>query len=145
MFSRASRRVIVTILVVCMIASMNIAFAADESQHEDMVEPLRFEGVLTTVVRLNIDSFGWSYNYGYISLVDGYTGECTLELQKRPLNSFYWEEENSWTDSTKPYEIEKDWHVMSGYDYRLCLTTKIYYDGEYVTTAKAWSDIVEYP
>ena len=141
-------RFVITGIAFCsavLIAGTASAIAMPEQQNIEssiVIEP-RYTGLRVFSATLTIDNAGKALCIGNARTNTAYTCEATLELQQKNNNS--WSNVHKWTSSGQTNDLEEEWYVKSGYDYRLKLSADIYSStGKFVTSYTTYSGIVEY-
>lgn len=133
------KRTATMLLVLCLLASLGLAYAVDTSDHA-----VARAGYTYARAELSISSTGEADCYGQLRLLTNYTASGTLTLQKKDGDS--WTELKTWSASgSGSVSCEKTWYVTSGNTYRVEYSMDIYNaSGTYVDTATAYSSIVNY-
>ena len=141
-------RVVITGIAFCsavLMAGTASAIAMPEQQNIEssiVIEP-RYTGLRVFSATLTIDNAGKALCIGNARTNTAYTCEATLELQQKNNNS--WSNVHKWTSSGQNNDLEEEWYVKSGYDYRLKLSADIYSStGKFVTNYTTYSGIVKY-
>lgn len=116
MNKRISKFLSMLLVLTCITATLSTATA---------IEP-RYTGLTSLTVSIDIASGGLSNPYGHALLRSGYTADMTLELQ-RSSNGYSWSSIAEWTTSgSNRIILDKNYYVVSGYDYRSKCTLKVY-------------------
>lgn len=116
MNKRISKFLSMFLVLTCITATYSSATA---------IEP-RYTGLTSLAVSIDIASGGLSTPYGCATIRSGYTADVTLELQ-RSSNGYSWSTVKEWTSSGSGRIIlDKEYFVVSGYDYRSKCTAKVY-------------------
>lgn len=112
---------------------------------EDMVIQPRYARIATVDVDFDINSSGKSTCYSKVTTADWSDNiDLTMELQR--LEGKDWTTIKTWnTSGTHIVSLDKTWYVVSGYDFRLKITSKITdSNGVWRETATDYSYTVTY-
>lgn len=117
------KRVFAIFLVVVLLVTLAVpAFAA--VPEDNQVYPM-YAYITKLHGEFSIDTnTGISSSYAYLFCYNGYIAEVQCELQR--YSGGNWSTIKTWTSSGSQYAVvDQDWAVLSGYNYRLCVTYRV--------------------
>ena len=109
--------------------------------------PLRYTYISSIAASLELNSAGKASCYGNVMLNNASTpATLAVSLEKKTGNT--WDSIKSWSTSSNNrqiFSLDNDWYVVSGYDYRVCVTVTVYNsNGAQVEKASIYSKTVNY-
>ena len=110
---------LMSLVLICSLATTPVSAATED------VQP-RYAGIVSVSSSLSITSGGRADCHGTINLRSGYTADVALILMRGSDPNF--SEIKTWTvdDVSGFFEIDKDYYVLSGYDYVVVMSAIVY-------------------
>ena len=109
--------------------------------------PLRYTYISSITADLDINSSGKTSCYGRVMLYNSST-PANLEVSLEKKTGSTWDSIKSWNEPSNNrqiFSLDNDWYVVSGYDYRVCVTVTVYNsNGAQVEKASIYSKTVNY-
>lgn len=114
-------------LVICFLLCLTTpvcALSSDEATNQ-LISP-RYSYVAEFNLGLDISTSGKAHCFSSITLNNS-LHSCTVKMVLQRNDGSGWEDVKNWSSSGgQNVIVEKDWYVLSGYDYRVESTLKVY-------------------
>lgn len=143
---RNARRILCCAMAVCMMCISTVSATPFESfAVGDICGTVVPQSVAITKITgtLSIDENGRGTCQGSVNVVEEYTCEATLYLQRKSGSA--WKNVRTWSGEGENIRFDKQCYVTSGYDYRLKLEATAYNsEGHQVEKTSIYSNQVNY-
>lgn len=139
------KELLVVLLTISLLVISNTIFASNEYllEESNQIQP-RFTAMIKCWNSLVLGDLGKMQCYGKTEVRNGYIAGVVIELQRDDGKD--WTTIKTWSGTDEDYiNLEKEWYVTSGYDYRLQVTHSAYdLAGSFVESSVSYSKTVSY-
>lgn len=139
------KKILIALLTISLLVIPSTIFASETyiSETDNQIQP-RFTAMVKCWNSLVLGDLGKMQCYGKTEVRDGYIAGVVIELQRDDGSD--WTTIKSWSGTDEDYiNLEKEWYVASGYDYRLQVTHSAYdLAGGFIESSISYSQTVSY-